>query len=83
MALFMDVHTGFKGVTRQQLEEAHRKDLAVEKQEGVHFTKAWADPKSGKAFCLSEGPSKEAVLKVHERAGNPTTEIYELPIVVE
>ncbi len=83
MAQFMDVHSGFKGVTREQLEEAHRKDLANEKQEGVHFVKAWADPASGKAFCLSEGPSKEAVLRVHERAGNPTSEIYEVPIIVE
>jgi hypothetical protein len=78
----MDVHSGFKGITREQLEEAHRKDQANEKREGVHFVRAWADPKSGKAFCLSEGPSKEAVLKVHEQAGNPTSEIYEVPIDV-
>jgi hypothetical protein len=78
MARFMDVHTGMKGVTRQQLEEEHNKDLQFEKQEGVHFMKAWADPQSGKIFCLSEGPSKEAVLKVHEQAGHPTSEIYEV-----
>ena len=29
-------------------------------------------------FCLSTGPSKEAVMRIHERAGHPTTEIYEL-----
>jgi hypothetical protein len=82
MARYMDVHSGFKGVTREQLDEAHRKDLAIEKQEGVHFVKAWADPVSGKAFCLSEGPSKEAVLRVHEKTGHPTNEIYEVPIEV-
>jgi hypothetical protein len=82
MARYMDVHSGFKGVTREQLDEAHRKDLAIEKQEGVHFVKAWADPVSGKAFCLSEGPSKEAVLRVHEKAGHPTTEIYEVPVEI-
>jgi len=79
----MDVHSGFKGVTKEQLAEAHKQDQAVEGAEGVHFTKAWADPKSGKAFCLSEGPSQEAVLRVHERAGHPTTEIYEVSIDVE
>jgi hypothetical protein len=83
MARFMDVHSGFKGVTREQLTEAHRKDLAIERAEGVHFVKAWADPTSGKAFCLSDGPSKDAVLRVHELAGHPTTEIYEVPIDVE
>ncbi len=83
MKRFMDVHSGFKGVTREQLSEAHQKDQRIEREEGVRFVKAWADPESGKAFCLSEGPSKEAVLKVHERAGHPTTEIYEVPIDVE
>jgi len=83
MARFMDIHSGFKGVTRQQLEEGHRKDLAIEQQESVHFVKAWADPQSGKLFCLSEGPSREAVLRVHEKAGHPTTEIYEVPIDIE
>jgi hypothetical protein len=83
MKRFMDVHSGFKGVTREQLFEAHQKDQRLEREEGVRFVKAWADPESGKAFCLSEGPNKEAVLRVHEKSGHPTTEIYEVPIDVE
>jgi len=43
---------------------------------------AWLDPKSGKVFCLSSGPNKEAIMKIHERAGHPTAEVYELPIEV-
>lgn len=83
MPKFMDVHSGFHGVTEEQLREAHERDLAIEDAEGVHFERAWLDPDSGKVFCLSSGPSKEAVLRVHEKAGHPTTEIYELPIEVE
>lgn len=83
MARFMDVHSGFTGVTYEQLLDAHQKDHAIEGKEGVHFIKAWADPSSGKVFCLSEGPSKEAVLRTHERAGHPTQEIYEIPLTVE
>ena len=83
MAKFMDVHSGFVGVTEEQLREAHERDLAVEGEEGVHFERAWLDPESGKVFCLSSGPSKEAVQRVHEKAGHPTSEIYELPIEVE
>jgi hypothetical protein len=83
MAKFMDVHSGFVGVTEDQLREAHERDLAVEAAEGVHFERAWLDPDSGKAFCLSSGPSKEAVLRVHDKAGHPTTEIYELPVEIE
>jgi hypothetical protein len=83
MAKFMDVHSGFIGVTEAQLREAHERDLEVEAAEGVHFERAWLDPDSGKAFCLSSGPSKEAVLRVHQKAGHPTEEIYELPVEVE
>ena len=83
MPRFIDVHSGFKGVTREALAEAHRKDQANEGPEGVRFLKAWADPVSGKAFCLSEGPDKESVLRVHQQAGHPTTEIYEVPIEVK
>jgi hypothetical protein len=82
MPTFMDVHSGFFGVTEDQLREAHERDLAIEDQEGVHFVRAWLDPEQGKVFCLATGPSKEAVQKVHERAGHPTAEVYELPIEV-
>jgi hypothetical protein len=82
MAKFMDVHSGFIGVTAQQLAEAHRRDLAIEKDEGVHFERAWLDPERGKVFCLATGPTREAVMRVHDRAGHPTPEVYELQIEV-
>jgi hypothetical protein len=82
MAKFMDVHSGFTGVTEEQLQEAHQRDLDVEATEGVHFERAWLDPESGVVFCLSSGPSKEAVRRVHEKAGHPADEIYELPVEV-
>ena len=82
MAQFMDVHSGFVGVTAQQLKEAHERDLAIEKDEGVHFQTAWLDPESGKVFCLSTGPSKEAVMRIHERAGHATAEVYQLTVEV-
>ena len=78
MALFMDIHNGFVGATQQDLEAAHAKDLENEVAEGVHFQKAWLDPESGKAFCLSTAPSKEAIMRVHEKSGIPTAEVYEL-----
>lgn len=82
MAKFMDVHEGFVGVTADQLKQAHDADLAIENEEGVHFERAWLDQESGKVFCLSTGPSKESVMRIHERAGHPTTEVYELQIEV-
>lgn len=78
MARYMDVHHGFEGVTPEQLQAAHEADLAIEGEEGVHFEQAWLDPELGKVFCLSTGPTKEAIMRIHERAGHPVTEVYEL-----
>jgi uncharacterized protein DUF4242 len=77
---FMDVHKSMKGVTPEQLMEAHNADLAIQDDEKVNFKHAWADPETGMAFCLSEGPSAEAVKKIHERTGHPADEIYEVSV---
>lgn len=82
MPRFMDVHHGMPGITTEQLDAAHRADLAAEHAEGVHFEHAWADPESGTVFCLSEAPSGEAVRRVHERAGHPVDEIHPVPLSV-
>lgn len=82
MAKFMDVHSGFIGVTAQQLKEAHERDIAIQADEDVRFERAWLDPERGKVFCLAIAPSREAVLRIHERAGHPTGEIYELSVEV-
>lgn len=82
MAQFMDVHSGFFGVTQEQLQEAHNRDLAIQDEEGVSYERAWLDPESGKVFCLVTGPSREAVMRIHERAGHPTAEVYQLPVEV-
>lgn len=83
MPKFMDVHTDVKGITQDQLVREHQKDLEIQDQENVHFLHAWADPETGKAFCLSEAPNKEAVQKIHELAGHPVGEIYEVSFEVE
>ncbi|MEU0394425.1 nickel-binding protein [Streptomyces sp. NPDC006208] len=69
-------------MTGDQLREAHRADLAIEGEEGVHFEKAWADPASGTVYCLPEGPSAEAVQRVHERTGHPADERNPVPLSV-
>ena len=80
MPEFMDVHDGMNGITAEALAEAHQKDLDIQGEEGVNFKHAWADPATGKVFCLSEGPNREAVMRVHEKAGHPADEIYEVDV---
>ena len=82
MPEFMDVHTSMKGVTSEQLKDAHNADLAIQGEERVNFMQAWADPATGVVYCLSEAPSAEAVQRIHERAGHPADEIHAVPLQV-
>ena len=45
MPTYMDVHDGFVGVSQEQFEEAHRRDLEVQGEEGVSYDHAWLDPR--------------------------------------
>ena len=80
MPQFMDVHTSMVGVTEEGLKAAHQADLDIQDDEGVTFEQAWADPNTGHVFCLSNGPSAEAVQRIHERAGHPADEIHEITV---
>jgi len=77
---FMDVHRGMVGITPDGLKAAHQADLDIQDDEGVTFKQAWADPGSGFAWCLSEGPNAEAVKKIHERTGHPANEVFPVPV---
>ncbi|RNE57004.1 SCO4226 family nickel-binding protein [Cryobacterium tepidiphilum] len=82
MPQFMDVHHNMTGLTAEQLLEAHNADLAIQADEGVNFKQAWASPEEGIVYCLSEGPSADAVQRIHERAGHAADEIHEIPLAV-
>jgi len=77
MPTFMDVHEGMH-VTPEQLAEAHQRDVEAQKGTGVEYTRYWLDSKAGKVFCLATGPNKQAVAAVHEKAGHPAHELYEV-----
>jgi Protein of unknown function (DUF4242) len=57
--------------------QAHQADLDVQDHENANFKQAWGDPETGIVFCLSDAPSKEAVMRAHERAGHPTDAVCE------
>ncbi|WP_211308343.1 nickel-binding protein [Calidifontibacter indicus] len=60
--------------------EAHRADLAIQADESVDFKQARVDPVTGHVFCLSEGLSKEAVQRIHQRAEHPCDELHEITV---
>jgi hypothetical protein len=68
-SLYLDIHDlGPGNVTAAAVEEAHQKDLAEQGKYKVNFINYWVDEKNGKVFCLSEAPSKDAVIQTHQHA---------------
>jgi class 3 adenylate cyclase len=63
----MDRHE-FGRVTAADIAGAHLKDLEVQGQFGVRFLNYWFDPERQTAFCLADGPTEEAVAKVHSKS---------------
>jgi len=68
MPLFMDIHNKVDSVTPEAAEGAHKKDLEVQARYGVRFIRYWYDEKTGKIFCLSEAPNRDAIIATHRAA---------------
>ena len=68
MALFMDIHRNVGNIEKEKIDEAHKKDFAVQAKHGVEITDYWHSEKEGAVFCLAEAPSKEAFGAVHREA---------------
>jgi hypothetical protein len=79
MPRFLDSHTGLHGISSEDVVELHRRDLATQEKYGVRYLKYWFDPVTGRVFCLSDAPSKEAALAVHREAhGQLPDDIFEV-----
>ena len=79
MPLYMDLHKGLRGVTKDELNKAHQADLSVEGKHGVHIHKFWLNEEAGTAFCLFEAPNRDACVACHVEAhGMSPCEIIEV-----
>ena len=80
MPRFLDMHiVPADQVTPEILAELHQKDLATQDKHGVRYLKYWYDAATGKVFCLSDAPTKEAALAVHREAhGQLPDDIFEV-----
>ena len=74
----MDVHSGFFGVTADPLVRRTRPTWRSRTTRASISSAPGSIPDAGKVFCLAIGPSRESIMRIHERAGHPTPEIYEL-----
>ena len=70
MAQFMDVQRGMKGISPEELLEAHHCDVDMQDEEGVNFKQAWADPIAG---VVSACPRLLAPRPLRRSTGLPGT----------
>jgi hypothetical protein len=80
MAKFMDVHSGFIGVSEQQLREAHERDLAIEADESVHSSGPGWTSGPARSSASRPGLRRRASCGSTSAPDHPTTEVYEIPI---
>jgi len=64
MPLYMDRHD-VRGITAEQVAQAHLMDLAASSKHGVTFLSYWFDGANNAAFCLANAPSPDEMQAVH------------------
>jgi hypothetical protein len=68
-SIYIDVHhLGVGKVTAKDVEEAHKKDLSIQKKYGVTILKYWFDEAKGDVYCLSTAENSESIRKTHGEA---------------
>jgi Protein of unknown function (DUF4242) len=79
MPLYMDVHSKVEGATAADVADAHRKDLEIQGDHDVRYLRYWFNEETGRIYCLAEGPSRDAVDRVHRLShGLAADEILEV-----
>jgi class 3 adenylate cyclase len=78
MPMYLDRHD-LTGSSARDVAAAHVDDLAIQDRFGVRYLTYWFDYDRQHAFCLADGPDREAVMAVHrEGHGGVATDIVEV-----
>ena len=78
MPYYMDRHD-LTGQGPAEIANAHLMDLAAQDKYGVRYVTYWFDYDRQAAFCLADGPSRQAVIDVHAAShGLLATEVIEV-----
>lgn len=67
MPIYMDFHD-LPEVTVEDSQKAHLRDVSVQGKHKVRYLQYWINEQEGKAYCLIEGPNKEACKATHREA---------------
>ncbi|MEX1171354.1 MAG: nickel-binding protein, partial [Chloroflexota bacterium] len=78
MPYFLDRHD-LHGASADDVAAAHVDDVAMQDRHGVRYLTYWFDYDRQRAFCLADGPDREAVIAVHREGhggvANVVTEV--------
>lgn len=66
--LYLDIHQVGPGVKPEDVANAHKKDLAVQKKYGVNLIDYWFDANDGTIICLAQAPDSTALINTHKEA---------------
>ena len=67
MPIYMDRHD-LRGMTADDVAEAHRRDVDIQDRHGVKYMAYWFDETNGAAFCLVHAPDPATAERVHREA---------------
>jgi class 3 adenylate cyclase len=67
MPIYMDRHD-LRGMTADDVAEAHRRDVDIQDRHGVKYMAYWFDENNGAAFCLVHAPDPATAERVHREA---------------
>ena len=67
MPIYMDRHD-LRGLTAEDVAEAHRRDIDIQDRHGVKYMAYWFDENNGAAFCLVHAPDSATAERVHREA---------------
>lgn len=65
MPIYMDVHEGLHGATQADVDAGHSIELDVQEEYGVNVLSYWFSAEEGKAFCMAQAASPDAVIASH------------------
>lgn len=81
MPIYMDLHQ-VPGASREDLAEAHKRDIELQDEFGVNMLTYWYDTDRGTVFCLVDAAAEDPIRELHHHAhGNVPHQIIPVDLM--
>ena len=72
MPLYLDVHHKIEGLTKEAIQEAHRRDVEVQEKRGVKYLRYWYDTVNGRVYRRTSSRSSFCPTSTSARSASHT-----------